>query len=66
MGHEPLKTPSLNFKARAEVSTEALWDAVEDAGLVADHLEVTIRPEGVVFRAETTRAWRRTFSRRRA
>jgi proliferating cell nuclear antigen len=52
MGHEPLKTPSLNFKARAVVSTEALWDAVEDAGLVADHLEVTIRPEGVVFRAE--------------
>ena len=52
MGREPLKTPSLNFKARAEVSTEALWEAVEDAGLVADHLEVTIRPEGVVFRAE--------------
>jgi proliferating cell nuclear antigen len=52
MGYEPLKTPSLNFKARAVVSTEALWEAVEDAGLVADHLEVTIRPEGVVFRAE--------------
>jgi proliferating cell nuclear antigen len=52
MGREPLKTPSLNFKARAVVSTEALWEAVEDAGLVADHLEVTIRPEGVVFRAE--------------
>jgi proliferating cell nuclear antigen len=52
MGHEPLKTPSLNFKARAVVSTEALWEAVEDAGLVADHLEVTIRPEGAVFRAE--------------
>jgi len=52
VGREPLKTPSLNFKARAEVSTEALWEAVEDAGLVADHLKVTIRPEGVVFRAE--------------
>jgi proliferating cell nuclear antigen len=51
MGREPLKTPSLNFKARAVVSTEALWEAVEDAGLVADHLEVTIRPD-VVFRAE--------------
>jgi proliferating cell nuclear antigen len=52
VGREPLKTPSLSFKARAVVSTEALWEAVEDAGLVADHLEVTIRPEGVVFRAE--------------
>ncbi len=51
---EPPKIPDLPFTARATMSTEALWEAVEDAGLVSDSVKITIGPDVVVLSAS---AW---------
>jgi len=49
---EPITMPSLSFTALVTISSDALWDAVEDAGLVADYLDIAIRPDAVIFSAK--------------
>ncbi|MCS7142678.1 MAG: proliferating cell nuclear antigen (pcna) [Aigarchaeota archaeon] len=43
--------PRLTFDATARISTEALWEAIEDSSLVADSMKVTIARDTVVFTA---------------
>lgn len=53
---EPVTTtgasPRLAFDARARVNSEALWEAVEDAGLVSDAVRLIIQPSAVVLMAK--------------
>lgn len=53
---EPISTtsasPRLVFEARARVSSEALWEAIEDASLVSDSVRIVIQPSAVVLMAK--------------
>ena len=44
-------SPRLTFDAKARISTKALWEAIEDADIVADSMRISIQPEQVVFTA---------------
>lgn len=45
-------SPRLAFEARARVSSEALWEAVEDASLVSDSVRIVIQPSAVILIAK--------------
>jgi len=45
-------SPKLVFEARARVNSEALWEAVEDASLVADSVKMILQPSAVVLLAK--------------
>jgi len=45
-------SPRLAFEAKARVSSEALWEAVEDAGLVSDSIRIVIQPTEVLLVAK--------------
>ncbi len=51
-GMGAMTTPKLSFEAKARLSTDAFWEAIEDAGIIADAMKITIQPDMVVLTAK--------------
>jgi len=50
-GMAAMSSPKLSFEAKARLSTDALWEAIEDAGIIADAMKITIQPEMIILTA---------------
>ena len=48
---EDVPTPKVTFNAKAEITTEELHQAIEDASLVCDHVQVEMDPEKMTMQA---------------
>jgi proliferating cell nuclear antigen len=48
---EEVPTPKLTFNVKAKATAEGLSQAIEDAGLVSDHVRIEADPEKLVFNA---------------
>ncbi len=51
LGSEDLPTPRVDFNVTAKLTTEAIGEAIKDAGVVSDQVKITVKPDILMMQA---------------
>jgi proliferating cell nuclear antigen len=51
LGSEDLPTPRVEFNVTAKLTTEAIGEAIKDAGVVSDQVKIIVKPEALMMQA---------------